>query len=135
MLQHVHASHHHHSRSARLHPRIYGVIIGLAAWLALSAWGFSGSDDTGTDLTVVTGLVLMSIALPTILWLIGRKYRQPRDGKARRSSLHDWLFGDFEVWQTHIKGFDAAVGILLPIAAVAIGMTLFAIVRHLAVAS
>src|SRR5689334_17197905 len=92
MLQHVHASH-HHNRSARLHPRIYGVIIGLAAWLALSAWGFfatGDSSDTGADLTVVTGLVLMSIALPTILWLIGRKYRRPRDDKARRSSLHDW---------------------------------------------
>jgi hypothetical protein len=132
-LQHVQSSH-HHSRSARLHPRVYGVIIALAAWLALSAWGFSGSEDTGADLTVVTGLVLMSIGLPTILWLIGRKYRQPRDGKVRQSSLHDWLFGDFEVWQTHLRGLDAAIAILLPIAAVSIGMTFFAIVRHLAVA-
>lgn len=134
MLHHVQSSH-HHSRSARLHPLIYGVIISLAAWLAISAWGFFGGGDTGADLTVVTGLVMMSIGLPTILWLIGRKYRQPRDGKARSpGSLHDWLFGDVTIWQTHLRGWDAAIGVLLPIAAVAIGMTIFAVVRHLAVA-
>ena len=46
------------------------------------------------------------------------------------SARHDWTSGDFETWQGRLKGKDAAVQILLPIASVAFGMTLFAIIMH-----
>ena len=41
-----------------------------------------------------------------------------------------WLSGEFETWQGRLKGTDAAVEILLPIAAVAFGMTIFGILLH-----
>jgi hypothetical protein len=63
---------------------------------------------------------------------LSRKYHAPRrDDESGRPSLRDWLHGEFDIWQTHIKGTDAAIAILLPLAAVSIGMTIFAILRHI----
>jgi hypothetical protein len=40
------------------------------------------------------------------------------------------MAGDFDTWQDRVKGRNAAVEILLPMAAIAIGMTAFAIVLY-----
>ena len=46
--------------------------------------------------------------------------------------FRDWASGQFETWQERVKGANAAVEILLPVAAAAVGMTAFAIVFHYA---
>ncbi|MFZ5789091.1 MAG: hypothetical protein ACOY3L_00180 [Pseudomonadota bacterium] len=123
-------------RSDRLHPLIYKVIVGLALWTILAAWGFFGDRGyTGLALAVVTGFFMIAMALPSLLWRTWRNNRasvSPAQGGAPDAvrSFRDWLFGDVETWQGRLEGWDAAVAVLLPIAAVAIGMTAFAIVLH-----
>ena len=45
-----------------------------------------------------------------------------------RPSVIDWLSGEFETHTGPVRGSRATVEIILPIAAVAIGLTVFAIV-------
>jgi hypothetical protein len=40
------------------------------------------------------------------------------------------MAGDFDTWQDRVRGRNAAVEVLLPMAAIAIGMTAFGIVLH-----
>lgn len=128
--------HHHTEESNRLlsdtvHPLLYKVMPGLALWVVLAAWGFFA--DHGyifLTLSVVTWLVTVAVVLPTVLARIGR--RDPRQSSSNRP-LRDWAQGDFALWGGRIKGSVAATQIFLPLMAVAIGMTLFAIVRDIVV--
>jgi len=78
---------------------------------------------------VMPGLALW-VVLPTALAWIGR--RDPRRGR-QSASFRDWVHGDFALSEERIKGSLAATQIFLPLMAVAIGMTLFAIVRDIVV--
>jgi hypothetical protein len=75
------------------------------------------------------------VMLQIILSRVGRRYRA---GEANQPSLRDWAtlrdWGtrDFETWQENLSGAQAALHILLPIAAAAVGMTAFGIVYHIA---
>ena len=46
---------------------IYWIIVGLAAWLVLSAWGFAGSGYTGLALGVVSLFIAIAVGLPLVL--------------------------------------------------------------------
>jgi hypothetical protein len=112
-----------------LHPRIYVTLVGLALWLALSVWLFAGRGVTDYLLFIVCGFVFVAVALPFILSLVART-----DDTAPHSvrSYHDWAHSEFETWQGRLSGTHAAVQILLPIAAVALGMMIFGITLHFA---
>jgi hypothetical protein len=43
-------------------------------------------------------------------------------------SFRDWQSGDFAVWGSRLRGTDAAIDLLLPLAAVAFGLTAIGIV-------
>jgi hypothetical protein len=43
-------------------------------------------------------------------------------------SFRDWRAGDFAVWGARLRGSDAAIDMLLPLAAVAFGLTAIGIV-------
>ncbi len=121
-----------HGATTRFHPFVYKAMIGLGAWMALSAWGFFASDHTGYFLAIVTGFVFMVIVLPFQLWRIRRHGHDPRlKSEEGRIALADWLSGDFDAWQERLKGWDALAGSLLPIAACALGMMVFAILFRL----
>ena len=109
---------------------VYAVLIGFVAWMALAAWGFAGPGYADLSLTVVTGLLIIAIAIPLILWRVwcANNGAQPDN----RMSFSEWKFSQFEIWQDRVKGSNAAFEIVLPIAAAAIGMTAFAIVFHYA---
>ena len=107
-----------------LHPRIYAMMTGLAGWLVLSVWMFSGAGSTDYLLTIVSGFIFIAVALPFIL------SRLRRDGN-EVTSLRKWGSLDFDTWTGRLRGSQAATEILLPIAAVAFGMTAFGIVLHL----
>jgi hypothetical protein len=115
----------------RLHPAIYETIAGLAVLFVLSAWGFFAPNDTYYLLAIVTGFVFVAVFLPFQLWRVRRHGHDPRDTSLSHRTLGGWLNADLDIWQARIKGSDAATGILLPIAAVAIGMLCFAIILHL----
>jgi len=110
----------------RLHPAVYMTIAGLALLFIASACGFFGPNETWYPLAIVTGFVLAAIGLPFQLWRVPRHGHDPCD----RSLASSWLHADFDVRRTRIPGKDAAAPILLPGAAVAVGMFCLAVVPH-----
>jgi len=121
----------HGSSTDRLPPLIYLALVGLVAWMVLAAWGFAGPGYADFALAVVTGFFVIIIAIPAILWRVGRVNR-PAEPSQRKLRFSDWAAGQFETWQDRVKGANAAAEIILPIAAAAVGMTAFAIVFHYA---
>jgi hypothetical protein len=121
--------------SDQLHPLVYAAIVGLVLWYVISAWDFFGEGDTGLLLAVVSSFFVMATAIPCVLWLVWRKHRGSGAEPGEGISLRDWASGSFEIWQDRLKGANAIVEILLPIAAVALGMTALGIVFHYTVAN
>jgi hypothetical protein len=113
--------------SDHLHPWIYGTIVGLALLLILSVWGFLGRGYSGLVLAVVSAFIFIDVAIPIILWRIWRNHAADPD---RPESFAAWLERDFEICDDRLKGADAALQVLLPIAAVSLGMAVFALVLH-----
>lgn len=120
------------NRSRDLHPLVYVGLVGLTLWLVLAIWGFGYDGETDYLLTVVTGFLVMAVAIPSTLALMVYRQRDRRERKNERDakSFREWVAGDFDTWQDRVKGRNAAVEVLLPMAAIAIGMTAFALVLH-----
>ena len=114
----------------RLPLAVYGVVIGFVAWMALAAWGFAGPGYADLSLAVVTGLLIVAIAIPYVIWRVWRANTDQREDDRMRFS--EWRSSQFEIWQDCQKGISAATEIILPIAAAAVGMTAFAIIFHYA---
>lgn len=115
----------HHQSTDGLHGGVYIVIMGLACLFAIGAWGFADAGYTELVAAVVTGLIGMAIAIPITLALAGDR-EKPQD----RASFRDWMRGEFETSSERLKGSQALVQILLPIAAVSFGIAMFAILVH-----
>jgi hypothetical protein len=99
---------------------------GLAACYALSAWvGFAGSGYADYLLFIVTGFIMMSVALPAIASCVWRRHRVGNSFKT--AAFADWMAGEFDTGDRPVKASTATIEILLPLAAVAFGMTAFAI--------
>jgi hypothetical protein len=113
----------------RLPNSVYAIVAGLVLWLVLAAWGFAGPGYSDLSLAIITGFFLMVLGIPFLLWRVWRANRDPAMSD-ERLPLADWASSQFETWQDRVKGANAAVEIILPVAAAAIGMTAFAIVFH-----
>lgn len=114
-----------HETTDLLHPRVYALMIGLAVWLVMSVWiFFSGVGSTDYLLAIVSGFIFIAVALQFILSRQRRRHSEP-------PSLRTWGSWDFDTWTGKLRGSHAAAEILLPIAAVAFGMTAFGIVLRL----
>jgi len=112
-----------------LHPRIYGIAAALVGWFVLSAWAlFDRGGYVGLQLTFVSFLLLMAVLLPWTLSEVWRKHRKPYQRHQQKASLRDWAAGSFDVWGARIRGSHAAIDALLPLAAVAFGLTAIGIV-------
>jgi hypothetical protein len=107
--------------TSRLHPRVYAILVGLALWFVLSAWIFAGSGVIDYLLFIISGFIMIAVALPGILSAVGRGERTTDN--TYPPSFRRWARSGFETWQGRLTGVEAAVQILLPIAAVAFGMT------------
>jgi hypothetical protein len=121
----------------KLHRAVYRAMIGLAIIFAVSAWLFFGKHGySRLDLTMVSVLFTMAIGVPLILSRVGRndpsrpaqKERAASDVPAEEGALTDWLRRDFEDWQSREKARNAAIEILLPLTAGAVGMTAIGLV-------
>jgi hypothetical protein len=117
--------------SGSLHPLVNMGIIGLVLMFLAAVWMFFDSDPYGAWVdVVVTGLFFIATAIPALCWLI---WRRNADGGGDEShlSFHDWAVGEFDTWTGPVKGANATAEILLPIAAVAVGMTVLGLVFHI----
>ena len=124
-------------QAADFHPFIYKIAIGLVALFVVAAWAaFARRGDTGEDLAMVTFLLFVAVMIPYLMWLTWKHRQTPQPTLQGPVSFREWAKGSVDVWQSRVKGADAAINALLPIAAVAIGMVLlgiaFDIVRHFA---
>lgn len=121
--------------TSRAHPGIYAIVIGLTFWFICAAWIFSAGGLTDYLLFVVTAFLCVAIGLPLILFRVARA-RPSMQGSSPRGieqpPLREWMRWRYDTWTERLSGANAAVQILLPIAAAAIGMTAIGIVYRLA---
>ena len=113
-----------HETASLLHSHVYLLIVALACWLVMSVWIFSGVSSTDYLLVIVSGFIFIAVGLPFILSRLRR-------GGQQEESFRSWSARDFETWTGRLRGSQAATEILLPIAAVAFGLTAIGIVLHL----
>lgn len=113
-----------------LHPKLYAGAAGLVAWFVLAAWIlFDRQDDTGLPLAMASVLLFIAVLVPLALALVWRRHRtEDRPHPPGQLSFRDWSAGDFAVWGGRVRGTDAAIDLLLPLAAVAFGLTAIGIV-------
>ena len=117
-----------------LHPRIYAALIGLTIWLVLSVWVlFSRGSYVGLSDSIITLFFAVLVGLPVMLWLSWRHNAEPQDQNREAAPFGEWAAKSFTTWTGRISGREASIQILLPIAAVAIGMTIFGLVFVLVV--
>jgi hypothetical protein len=108
----------------QFHPRVYGTAVGLVIWFALAAWIlFDRQSDISLPLGMVSVLLLVAVLLPWSLSLVWKRHRLPSDRHVDKVSFNDWKAGDFAVWGSRIRSIHAAIDMLLPLAAVAFGLT------------
>ena len=123
-----------HRMSGEVHPGVFRAAMLLAALYVLAAWGFAGRGITDLMLAIVSAFFLVSVGLVALLWQTRR--RNPRldlgDRVREPGSFGHWACRDVETSTGRVRGSTATVEILLPIAAVAVGMVAFAIVVHFA---
>ena len=114
-----------------LHPRIYESAIFLVAWFALAAWilfdhRFDRVDDMALPLAMVSVFLFIAVLLPLALSLVWKRHRMPHDAshaQQTQMTFRDWQAGDFAVWGSKLRSVHAAIDMLLPLAAVAFGLT------------
>jgi len=112
--------------SDELHPFVYRSMIGLTMWFVLSIWVlFSRGAYEGLTLSVITLFFLILVGIPVILWLTWRRNSDSDEQHGYVAPFREWSSQQFETWTGRITGREASVQILLPISAVAIGMTVF----------
>jgi hypothetical protein len=91
-----HSADHDSPISDSLHPFVNIAIIGLVLMFVAAMWTFVASDPNGEWLdVVVTGLFVIAIAIPALLWLT---WRRNADGARDDShpSFRDWAAGEFD---------------------------------------
>jgi hypothetical protein len=114
-----------------LHPAIYMALVGLTLWLGLAIWGFGYDGQTDYLLAIVSGFLFIAVAIPSTLALMVHRQKSSDEQKiSGEASFKEWMTGNFDTWQDRVRGRNAAVEVLLPMTAIAIGMTAFAIVLH-----
>jgi hypothetical protein len=117
-----------------LHPLVYRSIIGLTLWLVLSVWVFFHAGAyIGLTLAMISLFFAVLVAIPVVLWKTWQHNAAPHETRTLAEPFRDWTSEDFTTWTGGLSGHDAAIQILLPIAAVSIGMTAFGLVFYFAV--
>lgn len=115
-----------------LHPLVYRAMVGLTIWLVLSVWLlFSRGPDVELNLLVITVFFLIAMAIPLLIALTWSRNATPDEVGTETKRFREWKTCEFTTWTGRVSGTEAAMQILLPIAAVAIGMTIFGLVFYL----
>jgi len=128
-----------------LHPAVHIAAAALLIWFVVAAWLlFGGAGYIELVLTMVSVLVFMALAIPAALLRTNTTARrsgiaadEAEDADAAGSErtperLGYWLRGRFATWTDRERSSTAAIEILLPLAAVAFGITALGIVFEVA---
>jgi hypothetical protein len=119
----------------QLHPFVYRSMVGLTLWLVASILLlFNRGHYVGLNLLVIAFFFLIFVAIPALLAVTWRRQAE-HDNAPDFGKFRDWAACEFSTWTGALSGREAVVQILLPIAAVAIGMTVFGLVFYFAVPS
>jgi hypothetical protein len=114
-----------------LHAIVYLAIVGLLLWFVVSAWEFFDRGAyVGLLLAVVTGFFVMVTAVPSALFQTWRNQQSNHAAFGGGVSWRRWLGGEFETFTGRRTAVGAAVEVLLPLAAVALGITGIGLVFH-----
>ena len=73
----------------------------------------------------MSGFLSIFVALPFVL---SRVSRDDADDGSPRRSFRGWASCELDTWQYRLKCRNAAVEVLLPISAIAFGMTAFGVI-------
>jgi hypothetical protein len=116
-----------------LHPTVYKSLIALTIWLLLSIWFlFDRGAYVGLIVAMITVFFLILTGIQILIWLSWR--RRASDARPERTeNFRAWASQRFRTWTGDLTGGAAAVQILLPIMAVAFGMTIFGVIFDLTV--
>lgn len=126
MATHMVPVQHNRPTNDELHPIVYRSMIGLTIWLVLSVWTlFSRGAYVGLTLSVITLFFLILVGIPVILWLTWKHNTDANEQHGYVAPFGEWLSHPFMTRTGGVSGWEAAVQILLPICAVAVGMTIF----------
>jgi|SRR5579863_488682 hypothetical protein len=110
--------------------QVYAGIVGLGIWLAISIWGFCGRGFVALILGFIGLAIALVVAAVMLAAFFARRRGQPRE-EPQAGSFAEWLGQEFESHTGRMSASAAAIQLLLPLAAVAFGMSLFAVVHHL----
>ena len=114
-----------------LHPVVYKAMFGLTVWLVLSIWALFGTASyAGLIFAMVTLFFLIFTAIPLLLALTWRRNADPHELRGDSETFRDWTGQEFPTWTGPLSGHEAAMHILLPLAAVSLGMTVFGLVYY-----
>ncbi|TMJ79621.1 MAG: hypothetical protein E6G79_20490 [Alphaproteobacteria bacterium] len=89
---------------------------------------FDRQNDIGLPLAMISVLLLVAVFLPWSLSLVWQKHQLADQRHLEEISFQDWKIADFAVWGSKLRGMHAAIDMLLPLAAVAFGLTALGIV-------
>jgi amino acid transporter len=124
---------HNQPVNSELRPLVYKALYGLIVWLVLSIWVlFSGAHYIGLILTVITVFFIIVTGIPTLIWLTWRRRAAHPDHRPEET-FRLWATQQFRAWTGDLPGGAAAAQILLPIAAVSFGMTIFGLIYDLSI--
>jgi hypothetical protein len=122
-----------HLQSDRVHPRVYQAIAALALCLILSVWVFfSFGSYNAVMFGVVTVFIVIAVGLPLILSRVGDGLEDAEHDHHRPAAFREWASSEFNAWSGPLGAKEAVVQVLLPIAAVSIGLTLIGLAFYLA---
>lgn len=114
-----------------LHPAVYGALVALTAWFVVAVWLLFGSGGyPALDFAVITFFFVMLIGIPTVVFAVWRRHGE--DAAAERQPFRHWRTGAMRTLTGEQRATHALVEVLLPIAAVAVGITLFGLIFVLA---
>lgn len=118
--------------SDQLHPSVHKAAAGLLIWFVVAAWLlFGGAGYIDLALVIVSVLVFMALAIPAALrraYVVAHRGGPADPAKEPSETFGAWLQGRFATWTDQEESSTAAMEVLLPLAAVAFGITALGIV-------
>ena len=117
-----------------LHPFVYRSIVALTVWLVLSVWlFFDRGAYVGLTLAMITVFFVIAVGIPLLIWKTWQHNAPAEETREPTETFTAWASQSFATWTGRLSGREAAMQILLPIAAVSIGMFVFGLVFYVSV--
>jgi hypothetical protein len=118
--------------SDQLHPLVHKAAAGFLIWFVVAAWLlFGGAGYIDLALVIVSVLVFMALAIPAALrraFVVAQRGEPDDPAKEPSETFGAWLQRRFATWTDQEESSTAAMEVLLPLAAVAFGITALGIV-------